>query len=93
MFTPPQPQTFQSHPPTTQQFHPQPGHFQTQPIPNQNQYQQSQQQQQRQATPEPQKQKPPLPEEYVYMQTVFNELRQQCVNAATNPVSLTMTIC
>lgn len=31
--------------------------------------------------------KAPLPEEYVYMQTVFNELRQQCSNAANNPVS------
>lgn len=31
-------------------------------------------------------QKAPLPEEYVYLQTVFNELRQQCSNAAMNPV-------
>lgn len=30
--------------------------------------------------------KAPLPEEYVYLQTVFNELRQQCSNAANNPV-------
>lgn len=30
--------------------------------------------------------KAPLPEEYVYLQTVFNELRQQCSNAAANPV-------
>lgn len=32
----------------------------------------------RQPTPEPPRAKQPLPEEYVYMQTVFNELRQQC---------------
>lgn len=60
--------------------------FQTQPIHNQNQ-QQQQHTPQVQATPEPPKQKQPLPEEFVYMQTVFNELRQQCVNAASNPVS------
>ena len=35
-------------------------------------------------TPQP---KAPLPEEFVYLQTVFNELRQQCSNAAQNPVS------
>lgn len=45
-------------------------------------------QQARQApTPEPPKQKQPLPEEYVYLQTVFNELRIQCINHANNPVS------
>lgn len=85
VFTPSQPQTFQSQPPPNQQFQPQQVNFQTQPIQNQNQYQQSQQQQPL-ATPEPPKQKAPLPEEFVYMQTVFNELRQQCVNAASNPV-------
>lgn len=36
---------------------------------------------------EPPKQKLPLPEEYIYMQTVFEELKTQCFNAATNPVS------
>lgn len=36
--------------------------------------------------PEPVKQKPPLPEEYMYLQTVLNELRTQCSNATNNPV-------
>lgn len=39
------------------------------------------------ANPEPVKQKPPLPEEFIYLQTVFNELRTQCCNATNNPVS------
>lgn len=38
------------------------------------------------AAPMPPQPKAPLPEEYVYLQTVFNELRQQCSNAAHNPV-------
>lgn len=38
------------------------------------------------ASPEP-KAKAPIPEEYVYLQTVFNELKTQCINTATNPVS------
>lgn len=85
VFTPSQPQTFQPNPPPNQQFQPQQVNFQTQPIQNQNQPPQPQHQSR--ATPEPPKQKLPLPEEFVYMQTVFNELRQQCVNAASNPVS------
>lgn len=36
--------------------------------------------------PEPVKPKPPLPEEYMYLQTVLNELRTQCSNATNNPV-------
>lgn len=32
------------------------------------------------------KEKPPLPEEYIYMQTVLEELKTQCINAATDPV-------
>ncbi|XP_059607355.1 protein transport protein Sec31A isoform X2 [Phlebotomus argentipes] len=36
-------------------------------------------------TPEPPKPKAPIPEEHIYMQTVLNELRNQCVNAAANP--------
>lgn len=56
---------------------------------NNNQYQQQQLQATaaaRQPTPEPPRAKQPLPEEYVYMQTVFNELRQQCSTApAANP--------
>lgn len=39
-------------------------------------------------TPELIKQKSPLPEEYIYLQTVFNELRSQCAQAASNPVSI-----
>ncbi|XP_058118921.1 protein transport protein Sec31A [Anopheles ziemanni] len=35
--------------------------------------------------PEPPKQKPPLPEQYVFMQTVFEELKKQCVASAGNP--------
>lgn len=38
-------------------------------------------------TPEPPKPKAPIPEEHIYLQTVLNELRTQCVNAAANPVS------
>lgn len=33
-------------------------------------------------------QKSPLPEEYIYLQTVFNELRGQCAQTASNPVSI-----
>lgn len=39
------------------------------------------------ATPELPKAKAPIPEEYVYLQTVLNELKIQCINTATNPVS------
>uniref|UniRef100_A0A182XC07 Protein transport protein Sec31A n=1 Tax=Anopheles quadriannulatus TaxID=34691 RepID=A0A182XC07_ANOQN len=51
---------------------------------------QQQQQQQQQpvavpAAPEPPKQKPPLPEQYVFLQTVFEELKKQCVASAGNP--------
>ncbi|XP_065074343.1 protein transport protein Sec31A [Ochlerotatus camptorhynchus] len=35
--------------------------------------------------PEPPKQKPPLPEEYIYLQTVFEELKKNCIDAAGNP--------
>lgn len=38
------------------------------------------------ATPELPKAKAPIPEEYVYLQTVLNELKIQCINTATNPV-------
>lgn len=66
----------------------QPQTFQTQ-LPNAQpqQYTQPPQQQQPVAAPEPVKQKPPLPEEYIYLQTVLNELRTQCSNATNNPVS------
>lgn len=39
-------------------------------------------------TPELIKQKSPLPEEYIYLQTVFNELRTHCAQTASNPVSV-----
>lgn len=56
----------------------------------------SQQQQQplQTTSPPPQAQtavakpKIPLPEEFIYMQTVFEELKSQCTSAASNPVSL-----
>ncbi|XP_019891500.2 protein transport protein Sec31A isoform X3 [Musca domestica] len=47
--------------------------------------------QQQQATlpsqrqPEPPKQKPPLPEEYIYLQTVLEELKTNCLNATNDP--------
>lgn len=31
-------------------------------------------------------QKPPIPEEHIHMQTVFDELKYQCSCAANNPV-------
>lgn len=40
-----------------------------------------------QRQPEPPKEKPPLPEEYIYLQTVFEELKSQCLNSASDPVS------
>lgn len=40
------------------------------------------------ATPEPPKAKGPVPEEHMYLQTVFDELRNQCSCAANNPVSI-----
>lgn len=62
--------------------------FQPQGLPPMHPQQQQQQQQPpKPQTPEPPKPKAPLPEEYVYMQTVFNELKLQCSNAAANPVS------
>uniref|UniRef100_A0A1I8PBV5 Protein transport protein Sec31A n=1 Tax=Stomoxys calcitrans TaxID=35570 RepID=A0A1I8PBV5_STOCA len=51
----------------------------------------SQQQQQQQSTLQPQrqaeppKQKPPLPEEYIYLQTVLEELKTNCLNATNDP--------
>ncbi|XP_038108125.1 protein transport protein Sec31A isoform X2 [Culex quinquefasciatus] len=35
--------------------------------------------------PEPPKQKAPIPEEYVFLQTVFEELKKHCIAAAANP--------
>lgn len=38
--------------------------------------------------------KPPLPEEFIHFQTVFEELKSRCVSAANNPVKLfTKIIC
>lgn len=39
-------------------------------------------------TPEPPKSKGPVPEEHMYLQTVFDELRSQCTCAANNPVNV-----
>lgn len=61
--------------------------FQTQ-LPNAQPQQFTQSQQQPTVANEPAIQKPPLPEEYIYLQTVFNELRTQCSNATANPVSI-----
>lgn len=53
-----------------------------------------QQQQQKQEMPvqpaiqEVVNEKSPLPEEFIYLQTVLEELKTQCINRATNPVSL-----
>uniref|UniRef100_A0AAG5DHX5 Protein transport protein Sec31A n=1 Tax=Anopheles atroparvus TaxID=41427 RepID=A0AAG5DHX5_ANOAO len=49
------------------------------------QQQQHQQNAYQPPAPEPPKQKPPLPEQYVFMQTVFEELKKQCVASAGNP--------
>nr|CAD7198534.1 unnamed protein product [Timema douglasi] len=61
------------------------------PLPQQN-YHQQQQQQQVAASPapvarvaEPPKPKAPIPEEFMYLQTVFEELRNRCTCSATNP--------
>lgn len=32
--------------------------------------------------------KPPLPEEFIHFQTVFEELKSHCINKANNPVNL-----
>ncbi|CAD7012165.1 unnamed protein product [Ceratitis capitata] len=78
----------------TQQF-PQQMNFQTSAIPQQQQQQWNTQPQnvgyteqpapvQRQ--PEVPKEKPPLPEEYIYLQTVLEELKNQCLAASADPV-------
>ncbi|KAJ9593994.1 hypothetical protein L9F63_014589, partial [Diploptera punctata] len=66
--------------------------YQTQQTFPQQQQQQQQQQQTQQMAPvapakiaEPPKPKPPIPEEHMYLQTVFEELRSRCTCAATNP--------
>lgn len=80
-----QPQAVPNQPIQQQQYQFQPPQqtFQPQGLPPM----QQQQQPPKPQTPEPPKPKAPLPEEYVYMQTVFNELKLQCSNAAANPVS------
>lgn len=73
--------------------------FQTSAVPNQQQqYWPGQTQQQsfgyaeqpapvsEQRQPEPPKEKPPLPEEYIYLQTVLEELKNQCLAATNDPV-------
>jgi len=42
---------------------------------------------QQQRQPEPPKEKPPLPEEYIYLQTVLEELKNRCLGATNDPVS------
>lgn len=42
---------------------------------------------QEQRQPEPVKEKPPLPEEYIYLQTVLEELKNQCLSATNDAVS------
>ncbi|KAL7738316.1 hypothetical protein ACLKA6_006644 [Drosophila palustris] len=82
-----------------QQQQPQQMNFQTSAVPNQQtQYWPGQQQQQQsfgyteqpapiqeQRKPEPPKEKPPLPEEYIYLQTVLEELKNQCLSATNDP--------
>ncbi|KAG5677808.1 hypothetical protein PVAND_007535 [Polypedilum vanderplanki] len=50
---------------------------------------QTQMQPQQSQSPQPSvpavREKPPLPEEYIYLQTVLDELKTQCINRATNP--------
>lgn len=40
---------------------------------------------------EPPPPKPPLPEEHMYLQTVFEELRNRCTCAANNPVCISFS--
>ncbi|XP_017468376.1 PREDICTED: protein transport protein Sec31A isoform X2 [Rhagoletis zephyria] len=80
----------------TQQF-PQQINFQTSAIPQQQQQQQqpwntqtqnmgyTEQPAPVQREPEPPKEKPPLPEEYIYLQTVLEELKNQCLAVTTDP--------
>lgn len=87
----PTPQNYQQPPAANQLNNYQ--NFQTGPPAQQNQqFVQPQQQatqppiqQARVATP---KAKLPLPEEFIYLQTVLEELKTQCINSASNPVSL-----
>ncbi|XP_064536241.1 protein transport protein Sec31A isoform X2 [Drosophila montana] len=86
----------QAFPPQQQQ---QQINFQPTAVPNQQQQQhwpgQPQQQSfgyteqpapiQEQRQPEPPKEKPPLPEEYIYLQTVLEELKNQCLSATNDP--------
>ncbi|XP_037815567.1 protein transport protein Sec31A isoform X2 [Lucilia sericata] len=48
-------------------------------------YQEQAAQTQTHRQPEPPKEKPPLPEEYIYLQTVLEELKTNCLNAANDP--------
>ncbi|KNC30942.1 hypothetical protein FF38_04464 [Lucilia cuprina] len=48
-------------------------------------YQEQATQPQTHRQPEPPKEKPPLPEEYIYLQTVLEELKTNCLNAANDP--------
>ncbi|XP_036231501.2 protein transport protein Sec31A isoform X1 [Bactrocera oleae] len=78
----------------TQQFPPQ-LNFQTSARPQQQQQQPWNSQSQNvgyteqpapvQRQPEPVKEKPPLPEEYIYLQTVLEELKSQCLAVSADP--------
>lgn len=63
--------------------------FQTFPVQQQQQMQMQPQQAMSPPPPvqSPPKQKLPLPEEFIYLQTVLEELKTQCIKAASNPVS------
>lgn len=87
-FYQPQQQTQQQQPLQQQQ---QVNYANFQNFSGQQQQQQPQPQQTMSPPPivqEPPKQKLPLPEEFIYLQTVLEELKTQCINAAGNPVSI-----
>lgn len=60
--------------------------FNNNPI-NQNVLNANNQQQQVQPEVPQVVQKPPIPEEHIHMQTVFDELKSKCAITANNPVS------
>lgn len=61
-----------------------PGNFNQNAIPGLTQQQPTVQETVRPETPQP-VQKPPIPEEHIHMKTVFDELKNQCSQAANNP--------
>ncbi|XP_037918625.1 protein transport protein Sec31A isoform X1 [Hermetia illucens] len=79
----PTPMPIQSMQPQTNFSQPQQMNFRQQAIPDA--YAAQAQEAQMPVKQEVPKEKPPLPEEYIYMQTVLEELKTQCINAATDP--------